>query len=213
LIEYGGWYFPDGEAHLPGWLEKNGVKQDGRLCYQHKKQVALMSYCPRFRNAIDVGAHVGLWSFYLAKRFAHLYSFEPVAAHRECFTRNVTATNVTLHPVALGDKAGTVSIHSVPDSSGDSSVSGTGDIPMRMLDSYDYDDIDCMKLDNEGFELFALKGGEQTILRCMPAICVEQKPGKAKKYGLPETGAVDYLKTLGYRLAQEIGGDYLMIPA
>lgn len=212
MIEYGGWSFPDGEAHLPGWLEKNGVKQEGRLAYQWKKLSAAISYCPRFRTAVDVGAHVGLWSYYLARKFTHLHSFEPVARHRECFTRNISALNVTLHSCALGDHIGNIAIESAPDSSGDSRVSGDGDIPLQMLDQFDLDDVDFVKLDNEGYELFALRGGEQTIKRCKPVVIVEQKPGRAQRFGLPEIGAVDYLKSLGYKLQQNISGDFILTP-
>lgn len=199
-------------------MDKAGEVVDGRGSYQIAKLRKALSYCKSFRNAVDVGAHVGMWTMQMAKRFDHVYSFEPVAAHRECFAKNVTEPNVTLEACALGERYGMVGIVSAPTSSGDSHVAvgngrDDGDIQLVPLDHFALMDVDFIKLDCEGYELFALRGGEATILRDKPVIIVEQKPGKAQKFGLPETGAVTYLQSLGYRQAECLSGDYIMVPA
>lgn len=207
-----GWWFPDGESHLTAWIAnpKNQVTLNGRLAYQGKKQVAAMSLCKSFRTAVDVGAHIGLWSFNLAHRFGVVHGFEPIQAHRECFAKNVDLPNVHLHPFALGERDGTVGMYTAPTSSGDSYVRGEGDIPMRRLDDFDLEDVDFIKLDCEGYELFALLGAEEILKRWEPVVCVEQKPGKAQQFGLQQTEAVAYLQKLGARLRMEISGDYLL---
>ena len=103
-------------------------------------------------------------------------------------------------------------IHTEPTSSGDSYVQGDadGDVPMRTLDSFDLADVDFIKLDCEGYELFALAGGMETFEHCRPVVCVEQKPGKAQKYGLGETDAVKFLQKMGAKLRGEISGDYIL---
>jgi ribulose 1,5-bisphosphate carboxylase large subunit-like protein len=83
---------------------------------------------------------------------------------------------------------------------------------MRMLDSYGLSAVDFIKLDCEGYELFALRGAEETIKRWMPVITVEQKPGHGQQFGLGDTDAVRWLLKRGYKLAQELGGDYIMVP-
>jgi hypothetical protein len=104
-----------------------------------------------------------------------------------------------------------VSIHTSHTSSGDSWVDGEGDIEMRTLDSFAWEyPIDFIKLDCEGYELFALRGGEQLLKRWRPCVLVEQKPGRAQKFGLPETGAVDYLIGIGATLRFEKSGDYCL---
>jgi FkbM family methyltransferase len=212
LIEFGGWMFPDGESHLQGWMQKINQKIDGRLTYQFSKLHAATSYGQRFRNAVDVGGHVGLWSRYLAKRFAHVYAFEPMTTHRECFALNVDAFNVTLYPMALGEKEGSVSMHTNSTSSGDTWVDGDGDIPMHTLDSLELDDVDFIKIDTEGHELFVLRGAAATLKRCRPVIIVEQKPGHAQRFGIGEKDAIPYLQSIGYKLQQEIAGDYILTP-
>lgn len=209
-----GWFFPDGETHLPLWMGNPKVRMylNGRASYQGQKQVAAIGLCKRKRVAVDVGGHVGLWSFNLANEFHEVHAFEPVAAHRECFVANTTGfENITLHACALGDHEGMVSIRTEPTSSGDSRVDGPGDIPMHTLDSFALSQVDLLKIDTEGHELFVLRGAEETLARCKPVVIVEQKKGHAQRYGLGETDAVPYLQSLGYRVEKEMSGDYLMV--
>jgi len=210
MFQAQGWWFPDGEKHLPEWIAKNGVMLNGRNSYQGKKQVAAFHLCKSFRNAVDVGGHVGLWSFNIAHRFSLVDVFEPISAHRECFAKNVDLPNVRLHAVALGEQLANVGMFTAPSSSGDSTVSGEGDIPMRRLDEYNLQDVDFIKLDCEGYELYALRGGEETLKRWKPVVCVEQKPGKAQQFGLKEIGAVNYLQGLGAKLRLTMSGDFFL---
>lgn len=214
-----GWWFPDGEEHLPGWMADPKVRMiiNGRPAYQGQKQQAALELCTQRRVAVDVGAHVGLWSFNLAHHFRVVHAFEPVADHRACFERNVLESvetpNVILYPYALGEREGQVSIRTEPTSSGDSRVDGPGDIQMRTLDSFDFQDVDLLKIDAEGYELFILRGAEELIARQKPVVVVEQKRGHASRYGLGDKDAVGWLQSMGYRLAREISGDFLMVPA
>ena len=133
-------------------------------------------------------------------------------AHRDCFTKNVLATrsNVTLHACALGSTEGSVSMTTEKSSSGDTRIAGEGDIPMKTLDSFNLNDVDLIKIDCEGYELFVIEGGIETIKRCRPAIIVEQKPGHGEAYGLSDTEAVSFLKDMGYKLVKEMAGDYIL---
>lgn len=216
MKEFQGIWFPDHETHLQKWMTEAGEIVDGKGTYQIKKLRAATGICRSHRTAVDIGGHVGLWSMQLAKMFNRVMAFEPVAEHAACFVKNVIEPqigNVILNERALGEKPGSISIHTSVGSSGDSWVKGEGEIPMITLDSLGLDEVDFIKADCEGYEYFALLGGEQTIKRCMPTIIVEQKPGRAQKFGLHETQAVTYLKSLGYYLVREMGGDYLMSPA
>lgn len=229
MIQHQGIWLPDGETHLTHWMTKSGEIVDGKGTYQIKKLRRAVAHCKRLRTAVDVGAHVGMWTMQLAKKFSQVHSFEPVAAHRDCFVRNIDMpgpydqtnderggyTNVTLHRCALGEIEGKVNIYTAPSSSGDSYVDNAahqGDIPLCRLDTFDLSNVDFIKLDCEGYEYFALRGGEETIKRDKPVIIVEQKPGKAQKFGLSEQGAVEYLRGLGYRQAEELSGDFIMVP-
>lgn len=193
-------------------MDKAGEIVDGRGTYQIKKLRRALTYCASFRTAIDIGAHVGMWTMQLAKRFEKVQSFEPMTSHVECFLKNVDAGNVMLHQYALGQERKQVSMHSTPNSSGDTYVQSGDDVEMIRLDDLALESVDFVKLDCEGYEFFALMGGMQTIRKWRPVIIVEQKPGKAQKFGLGETDAVQLLESVGYRQAEVLAGDYIMVP-
>ena len=196
------------------WLpddEQDRVMLAGGAQYQASKLRAGLQYVKQARRAIDIGAHCGLWSVQLGQYFHEVECFEPLPRHIECWQKNVGwKLSCHLHEVALGDKHGTVGMEIVEGLSGRSHVTSEGTTPMRTLDSYGFDNVDFIKIDVEGFELFVIKGAEQTILKHRPVMIVEQKPKHGGKYGLSDTAAVDYLVSLGAEVKQEIVGDFVM---
>ena len=217
------WWFPSHEQHLPAWMATPKARMiiNGRPAYQGKKQLAAIAECGRLgrtRVAVDVGGHIGLWSYNLAHTFERTVAFEPVQDHRACFARNCEAQlasgKLEIEACALGMTEGSVSIHTAPTSSGDSWVKGAGDIPMLTLDSFGFQQVDLIKIDCEGYEENVIRGGLQTITTWRPVIMVEQKRDMAsERFGLGKLGAVQLLLDQGYRVAAELSGDYLMVPA
>lgn len=195
---------------------KNRRVINGRPAYQGKKQEVVRQVCTdltHMRTAVDVGAHIGLWSYNLAHWFKKVYAFEPVAAHRECLVRNLTVGEVAIMSYAVGREAGSVNMRVNPTSTGDSWVKGEGDIPMVTLDSQLLVNVDLIKIDCEGYEENVVLGAERMIDRWKPVIIVEQKRDMATKFGLEPLGAVEVLKKRhGYRQAFEIGGDFICVP-
>lgn len=207
---------PDNEQHLVSFLDRAPLV-DGKATYQlHKYQAALARFKGR-GLAIDVGAHVGLWSRVMARDFAAVVAFEPVAEHAALWRENVKASNARLEQLALGAKHGTVVMGCPAGNSGNTrvslkAVSGGQSAVMSTLDEELGDEfIDFLKVDCEGYEMFVLQGGRETILRCKPAIIVEQKPGNAQHFGLREIDAVHLLQGWGYVAREVIAGDYIMI--
>lgn len=222
MFEFQGIWLPDGEKHFQGWMAKNGELVDGRGTYQIKKFREAMKHCKQFRTAVDVGAHVGLWSMQLHKRFQQTFAFEPVEAYRKCWAENMPAFPIgvgarmhALFPIALGAAPGLVAMK-VPTldgglDTGGTHVSGVGDIEMRTLDSFELQNVDFIKIDCEGGELDVVRGGEATIRRCHPCMIVEQKPHKlGPNFGLKGIPAVDLLASWGAKVRREISGDFIL---
>ena len=212
MKQIAGIWVPDWEEHLRPFLEDQTHWVNGRGTYQREKLQRALSYVTDKRRAIDVGAHVGLWSMQLTELFESVIAFEPLEVHCDCFKRNVDMSKATLLPCALGTETGGVSMRTTTASSGDSWVSGPGDLPLRRLDDLGFDalPLDFLKVDCEGYELFVLQGAEQMLRRYRPVVIVEQKPGKAERYGLGETDAVTWLEGLGATLRERISGDYIL---
>ena len=144
----------------------------------------------------------------------NVVAFEPVAAFRDCFAKNAWMRGVKCFPYALGAVPGRVRMAYDPADSGGTHVDASaesGNVEMRTLDSFDFQNIDFIKIDCEGFEHHVLHGAVETLKRCKPCVIVEQKPHKlGPNFGITGTPAVTLLTSLGAKIRTEISGDYIM---
>lgn len=206
MKQFGQWWIPDGDTHLPGYLA--AMKGE----YQRAHREASLGWCTTRRVALDIGAHIGLWTKDLSAHFELVHAFEPVEEFRQCFIRNVAARNVVLHPCALGSTSGTVRLKVEAENSGMTHVDAQTDsgVPMRTLDSFGLDNVDYIKLDVEGFELFVLEGARETLLRCRPVLTVEQKAHGTRYFNVDRHASVDFLKSLGAKELQRVLDDWII---
>ena len=204
-----GIWLPDSDKHFAVQIAGNPLVA-GKGTYQWKKYVAALAHVKHRGHAVDVGAHVGLWSRLMAMDFEWVTAFEPVDEHCECFRANVTAENVTLVPCAVGAEQKQVSVVVDGGNSGNAHLCDGADVLMVTLDSMRSTSVDFLKIDVEGWERDVLLGGEQTIREDKPVIAIEQKPGNAERYGIGQYDAVKLLKSWGMKEASRIGDDYVM---
>jgi len=159
--------------------------------------------------ALDIGAHVGIWSMRLAQNFKRVIAFEPVPKHIECWKKNMSKFiseqsewgNIsTLETVALGHENGTAPMK-VPNTTNTGMASlvyevfnqRTGErwvqpewetfpeivVETRTLDSYEFDQLDFIKIDVEWFEIRVLQGAENTIRKHKPIMYIEMSDPQA----------------------------------
>lgn len=197
-----GIWVPDTETHLELFAKKEN------WTYQYNKLEKAVEYVKSKKLAVDIGGHIGLWSMHLVKMFDEVVAFEPVEAHRECFIQNVQG-KYTLHPYALGDKEKRASIEVDPKTTGGAHLVNGKDIRVKTLDSFELKP-DFIKIDVEGYELFVIQGGEQTIRTHKPVIILEQKPSLAERYNLCRLDATELLKKWGYNLRETMKGDNIL---
>lgn len=213
-----GIWLPGNDRHFQRHLEK-GPEFEGKGTYQFSKISLALHLCmsrrAHFRHAVDIGAHVGLWSRVLAHHFAHVTAFEAHPDLAELWVRNVENANTRLYNVALSGRDGLgLHLDYVDDNSGNAHISEHASgmaMDSRTLDSYNLLDVDFIKIDVEGFEKFVIEGGEETIKRNRPIMVVEQKPGNGSRYGISDTAAIDLLHSWGMVTAKIKAGDYFMV--
>src|SRR5678816_720232 len=211
MFQFDAWWMPDGETHLTTLMQRTQARVDGRLTYQHHKFARAVEECRQHRVAVDVGAHVGLWSYWMAQRFAALYAFEPSDAHRACWAANIVTPNAQLLPYALGAEPQTVGLQVEVESSGNTRIADGTTVEMRTLDSFGLTDVDFLKIDCEGYEVFVLQGALDTLARCRPVVLVEQKHGTPKRYGQHGRAALTLLQRLGAVEQWDWGGDFCYV--
>ncbi|MGL5113854.1 MAG: FkbM family methyltransferase [Beijerinckiaceae bacterium] len=137
---------------------------------------------------IDVGAHAGRHTAVFSRLCGsgQVVALEPLPAQAEML-RKLRLPNVTVHEVAAGDHAGRVSfVHAAgtPEESGlkarvfnfpEQAMARTIEVEMTRIDDVARTMTRCdyIKMDIEGAELTALKGGLETLKRFRPIVSVE----------------------------------------
>jgi len=141
----------------------------------------------KLRTIIDVGAWWGPWSLWWHNKAQQIEIFEPNQKILPELKNNIRdLKNCTLHETALGDTSGNVSME-YETHSGTNHINGTkGNISLKTLDSYNFNDVDIIKIDAEGYEIPVLEGARKTILENRPWIQIEgnnsgQRYGRTKK--------------------------------
>lgn len=231
------WQLPDGDTHFKYHLDCGPVVS-GRHTYQYNKISAALGMVPedRLGVAVDVGAHVGFWSYFLALNFRRVISFEPVPELADCLDENLRdlpsedKPMLTICRMGLSDGPGRLTLMPGGENSGNWRV-----LPARreakrtisvMCNSLDRElthywecwpdrtgnervsgRIDFIKVDVEGWELRVLRGAEETIRRDRPVLVVEQKPGNGSLYGGGDRGALALAQSWGMRVLWEKSGD------
>jgi len=176
------------------------------------------------RVAVDGGAHIGSWTMRMAELFDTVHAFEPCRPTYDCLFENMKEwrrenlhlrTHIHLHRFALGEKNGLMGMGEDQRYSDNGNTGGrylredpAGDVNVRPLDSFKLGHVDFVKLDVEGFELFALRGARETLTRCKPLVMIEVKLRMAHRYGLEAREAGDYLESLGANYRCQMGSDH-----
>jgi FkbM family methyltransferase len=211
----GKYWVPDKETLQNAALEAGG--------WQLSHLEAALAFVPKDRRsiAVDGGAHVGSWTFAMAEAgFNAVWSFEPAPDTFECLMENAKEwqsehqhlrTFLNLNRCALGAETGKSGMADdgkyAGGNTGGRHLKGDGDINVRPLDVYNMGALDFLKLDLEGFEVFALRGARSTLLKHRPVVMIEDKYRMAHRYNLKPGAACEYLLELGMEECGHVGAD------
>jgi len=157
------------------------------------------------RQAVDAGANIGTYSYFLSKYASAVYAYEP-NPDLAVRLRSLMPT-IRVRQVALSDRTADL-MFSVPiDATGRPShelgsvaQTFTGQVqqfPVQCItiDSESLGDVGFIKIDVEQHEREVLRGGLETIDRCRPVMLVEVYP---LKYQHPLREEFDFLLRRGY---------------
>jgi FkbM family methyltransferase len=168
---------------------------------------------------IDIGAHAGQFSKLFARMApsGHVYAFEPSAYARSVMAPAVAFNglrNITLIPAGLGDQAATRVLHT-PLKRSHSLGFGTAHlgvgagpavdqtVEVTTLDAFAESRaltrLDLIKADIEGWELRALKGGEKTLRRFLPALYLEVDGDLMRRAGDTPDDLFSWLEAMRYQ--------------
>lgn len=158
---------------------------------------------------VQAGGNVGIWPKRLSKHFEKVYTFEPDKENFECLIQNVNEENVIIHHAALGDEKINIHMVGTKRNCGAYQVEEGGDTPVMRIDDLGLEACDLIYLDIEGYELMALNGGIETILKFHPVIAYEDKK-LSQKYGYNKGDIEHIFKDYGYEVAMRIHRDVVL---
>lgn len=204
------WWLPDSDNHFEEYISNGGYQVSARntilnFIKQSKKEL---------KNVIDVGSHVGFWSKDFTEQFEHVYAFEPMEQVRECYLKNVTKTNYTLYPYGLGSEEKKVRIQYDPNETGNTFITKSGNIEIEVypLDRFEFNKIDYIKIDAEGYEIEVCKGAIKLIERDKPFIHIEKKKKIMNKTGLTEDTIYSFFESINYKEVLAIKSEVVYAP-
>jgi FkbM family methyltransferase len=158
----------------------------------------IWEHVPEGGIAIDGGAHEGSFTGAILSHFDHIHSFEPVQENYQRLDDKFKfQPTVSTYNFALGDRPAMVGMKGKRSTS--FHVWGEGDIKMTSIDDLDLAPS-FIKLDLEGYEYFALKGAERTLLRYEPYVFIEVIPKFEHRYDLPGHAGLNFLLDIGMEI-------------
>jgi FkbM family methyltransferase len=184
-----GWWWPKNDS-----LEKRLLKY-ADLPQQIKK------YVNSFDTAVQAGGNTGFYTAQYAAMFDTVYTFEPDYLNFQCMSMNLTEQNIIKLQACVGDTHGLVGLNIVDRNRGENSVNGTGIYPMLTIDDLSLNSCNLIHLDIEGYELYAIKGAVNTIVKYKPTVVLEVWDHSDTQIQLEQL-----LAELGYIMVDILGG-------
>ncbi len=207
-------YLPeDKDTALVDYAKNNSI--EGKCTWQSDTLDYLLSFYNKttFRRCIDAGANYGFLSVGFSKYFQNVEAFElssDIRHHLEINVRNTP--NIRVHQKGLYDATTPVNFE-LREQSGASGIIGHGGVTEQVttLDSFNYDDVDLLKIDVEGAEEHLIRGAKNTIKKCLPIICCEIHCSRDTESLKKRQYIFKFLDSLGYKLVDVRHADLLFI--
>ena len=211
----------DGKTY---WIETGDTMYGKRLRhgqYQSRNWRFAQTLLQNTRRCVDIGSNSGLNAIHYAEVFDWVECFEPTHLCQQLWRNTIRdngVANVTLHTEALGedDRTTDIIIHDCnsghnhlahydknPRARGTARTKQT--VQQTTLDSFHFTDVDFVKIDVEGYELFVLQGGEQTVQHNRPILQLEILDRQCRKFNYSRTDIADWMKKMNYRCCTKLG--------
>jgi len=174
--------------------------------YQLQNLVFARELCPNPRKVVDIGMNIGMNTIEYATFADEVYGFEPFPTSFTLAKKNISCNeiyndkaywfnhgekaslarkaNIKVYDVALGDAQKTVFINSFRDDKQNNiTVNPTNlEVQQQRLDDYNFQDVDLIKIDVNGYEHEVVKGAIDTISKNRPIIQVNMIEAQLLNY-------------------------------
>jgi FkbM family methyltransferase len=170
-------------------------------------------------SVVQAGGNLGIFPKYLSRFFKRVYAFEPEPELFEMMCANAPERNIVKFQAALGCERGLVGISRVRRQNdggtaheGIAHVSGKGAIPTLKIDDLGLDSCDLICLDIEGYELYALRGADETIRKFRPTILCEINKSLDSMKEIVADDVRTNIRMRDYEFVMRVRSDELYVP-
>lgn len=160
-------------------------------------------------TVVDIGARKAGWYKHVAQFFPHAPAklFEPTPNIVDFLKRKYRSNkNVEIFPIALSNTTGEIDFHIDLKRGGWSGLQRQFDhdhydtitVEVRTLDSFNFQDVQLIKIDVEGNELNTLEGSKETIIDSRPLVYFECADVHLKSYDYNASDLFNFFTKLDY---------------
>jgi len=191
----------DSDTHISRWvLENRSLRIATWLCSFAKPFLRTGSV------VVDAGANIGDHTVEYAMMVGEsgtVVAFEPNSEPADCLAYNTKSfPQVQIFRNGLSDVPRTAKMFA-ENNVGASYVSDSGSVPIELVrldDVWNFDRLDFIKMDIEGYETKAITGGIETIRLFRPVMLLEVNVGALQRAGSSEGELLSLLRSLNYRV-------------
>lgn len=217
MKKIGNWYLPE-DDNKDKIIKM--VVQENFQCYEALKES--WKYVKKFNYAIDVGTWIGDSTVMMSRKFSKVVGFEPNPIVYDCCIENLKLrdiNNCDMHKIGLSNISGEQQfVNKGKTFSGwvstvaPQSMKHVRTVETTTLDSFNFYDIDFIKIDVDSHEGFVIDGAIEFFKRNAPVVMIESKKIDQERYqdkNMPDP--IDILKKLNYKISQKVGkADYIL---
>jgi len=194
------------------WAESKGVKE----------LEIITPHLTNTRVCLDIGAHIGATAIKYSKIFDTVHAFEPISHLYGLLEENTNNfENITIHNVAVSNIDGTVKIYENSKNSESNVVlhedtlsliegrkstrfnTEPKEVNSRTIDSYNFSNVDFIKIDVERYTVPVLEGMIKTLKNNSPILQLEVD-------NIPSINSrtANLLEPLGYKTFKKLSSDW-----
>jgi FkbM family methyltransferase len=185
------------------------------LHYEENDANMILNLVPEQGVVLDVGANMGWLSLIIACQVkgCHIHAFEPIPKTYSFLSQNIDLNdvkNVIAHPFGLSDERKDLTFYFYPEGSGNASLANLSDrkdveliaCHVERLDDFVHANklnVDFIKCDVEGAELFAFRGALETLQKDKPIVFTEMLRKWAMKFNYHPNEIIALFSSLNFR--------------
>lgn len=183
--------------------------------YEEKDASMILRLVPEQGIVFDVGANMGWYSLLIARHVkgCQIHAFEPIPKTYAFLKKNIAlnqVTNVFAHHFGLSNEKKDITFYFYSEGSGNASavnLSERTDAELVTCHVEKMDDfaqvnqlnVDFIKCDVEGAELFAFQGAIETLKKDQPIVFTEMLRKWSAKFNYHPNEIIELFESIGYR--------------